>query len=164
MDESTGGVQLFHVDGIKSSANVEKCVQHLLDKEILIDDGKCFDQLANLKLFIEKHIDEEEFKNMLAHQKWTRYFHQSKNITCHSELLKIASFFFAIPAHNANVERVFSLMQSQWTKDRNKLTVDSVKGLLLLQYNFTCSCKEFFSMLKNHESLLKQMRSSVKYS
>jgi hypothetical protein len=38
---------------------------------------------------------------------------------CFSELLIIAEFFLAIPSHNANTERVFSLMKSQWTKERN---------------------------------------------
>ena len=45
----------------------------------------------------------------------------------HSELLKIAQYVFAIPAHNANVERVFSLIEIQWTDERNRLQLDTAK-------------------------------------
>ena len=80
-------------------------------------------------------------------------------------LLKIAQFFFAIPSHNANVDHVFSLMQSQWTKEKNSLTVESVKGILLVQYNFRdTSCHEFNSFLRSNQALLKKMRSTEKYA
>jgi len=36
------------------------------------------------------------------------------------------NYFVAIPAHNANSERVFSLMQSQRTKEGTRLLVESV--------------------------------------
>jgi len=38
-------------------------------------------------------------------------FTEQNNDECSSELLVIAAFFFAIPSYNANIERVFSLMQ-----------------------------------------------------
>jgi len=66
--------------------------------------------------------------------------------------------------HNANTERVFSLMQSQWTKERNKLLVESVKGLLLVQHNFKhMSCRDFHAYLMRKPKLLKALRSSNKY-
>ena len=145
--------------------DVESCVKYLIDKGVPIDDVKCFDQFSNLKKFTESCNSDEEFKNLLAHQKWTRYFENSKNIECHSELLKIAQFFFAIASHNANVERVFSLMQSQWTKERNNLTVESLKGILLVQYNFRqTSCTDFHAFLKSNQPLLRKMRSTEKYA
>ena len=94
-----------------------------------------------------------------------KIFKSSKNIEFHSELLKIAQFIFAIPSHNANVERIFSLMQSQWTKERNPLSVESLKGILLVQYNFRqTSCKEFHVFLKSNQPVLKQIQSKSKYS
>ena len=64
-------------------------------------------------------------------------------------------FFFAVISYDANVERVFSLMQSQWTKDRIKMTLETVKGILTLQYNFKgMSCGEFFVFLKSNKRLL----------
>ena len=81
------------------------------------------------------------------------------------EVLRIVQFFFVVTFHNANVERVFSLMQSQWTKERNKLSGATMKGILTLRYNFNgICCNEFFSFLKSDMALLKSIRSSEKYA
>jgi len=32
----------------------------------------------------------------------------------------MCQYLYAIPGHNANVERIFSLIMAQWTKDRNR--------------------------------------------
>ena len=143
---------------------VEICVEYLVGKGIHADDAKCSDQVCNLKSFVEGCISDDELTALPSHKKWCRYFQQSKNLECHSELLKIAQFFFAVAPHNANVERIFSLMQSQWTKERNKMTVDTIKGILTLQYNFkNMSCGEFHVFLNSNKTLLKKIRSSEKY-
>nr|XP_057944009.1 uncharacterized protein LOC131138794 [Doryrhamphus excisus] len=122
---------------------VEACVNHLAGKGVLIDDVRCFDE---------------------AHQKWSRFFQRSGDEACHSELLKMAQFVFAIPPHGANVERIFSLVQSQLTKERNHLSQESLKGLLCTQYNFKhMSCKDFHAYLLANPALLAKMRSSEKY-
>lgn len=71
----------------------------------------------------------------------------------HSELLKIAQYVFAIPAHNANVERVFSLMEIQWTDERNRLQLDTVESIIIIKRlvpNFT-------SMLKHSHLYLHRL-------
>lgn len=54
----------------------------------------------------------------------------------HSELLKIAQYVFAIPVHNANIERVFSVMEIQWADERNRLQLDTVKSIIMCKYNY----------------------------
>jgi hypothetical protein len=77
----------------------------------------------------------------------------------------MAQFFFAVPAHNANVERLFSLIQMQWSKERNSLAVESVKGLAIVKYNFHhFTCVAFHSYLLKHPDILKKIRSTEKYS
>lgn len=99
---------------------------------------------------MEVRNDNEEFCNLLAHLKWVKYFENSKNVDCHSELPKIAQFFFVAPSHSANAERVFSLTQVQWTKERRNLNIEFVKGVVLLQYNYKHpSGKEFLGYLRN---------------
>jgi hypothetical protein len=78
--------------------------------------------------------------------------------------LQLASFFFAVPSHNANMERIFSLMQVQWTKERSNLNIESIKDILLVQcYYKHLSCKESQGYLKNNQQLLTKMRSTDKY-
>lgn len=143
--------------------DVEACIKYLGEKGVPIDDVKCFDQVANLKKFIESCSD-DEFMGLQVHQKWTKYFEKAKSIACYSELLKIAQFVFALPSHNANVERVFSLMQSQWTKERNQLSVESLKGILFMQYNFKdMSCKDFHAYVLSNRKVLRKISSTAKY-
>lgn len=146
--------------------DVEACIKYLGEKGVPIDDAKCFDQVTNLKRFTESSIsDDGEFKGLQVHKKWSKYFQRAKSIGCYSELLKIAQFVFALPSHNANVERVFSLMQSQWTKERNKLSVESLKGLLFVQYNFQeMSCSDFHTYLMSNQKMLRKISSSAKYA
>lgn len=145
--------------------DVEACIKYLGEKGVPIDDAKCFDQVTNLKKFTESCISDGEFNGLQMHQKWTKYFEKAKSIACYSELLKVAQFVFALPSHNANVERVFSLMQSQWTKKSNKLSVESLKGLLFVQYNFKdMSCKDFHAYLMSNRKMLRKISSSAKYA
>ena len=64
-------------------------------------------KFAIWSLLLKGWISDDEFTALPAHKKRCRYFQQSKNLECHSELLKIAQFFFAVAPHNANVERIF---------------------------------------------------------
>lgn len=64
-------------------------------------------------------------------------------------------FYFAIPAQNANVDRILSLMKAQWIDDRNKLLPDSMKHLLMTQYNFKhFDCIQFYDFCIKDKNLL----------
>jgi hypothetical protein len=147
---------------------VEPCVKYLADKNVVIDDSKLFDQFQNLCIFVENCLlaDKDQFWNkLLAHERWTKYFESCKTLEYFTELLKIAQFYFSIMSHNANVERIFSLMQSQWSKDRDNLLVNSVNAILTVQYNYNhLSCREFYDMIKNDATCLKKVKSSAKYA
>jgi len=44
------------------------------------------------------------------------------------------------------------------------MTVETIKGILTLQYNFkNMSCGEFYVFLNSNKTLLKKIRSSEKY-
>ena len=40
-----------------------------------------------------------------------------------------------IPASNANCERVFSLLNIQWTSDRRRLSDEMLRALAIIAYN-----------------------------
>ena len=69
--------------------DVEACIKYLGEKGVAVDDVKCFDQVTNLKKVTER-CNSDEFSGLQVHQKWTKYFEKAKNISCYSELLKIA--------------------------------------------------------------------------
>ena len=67
--------------------------------------------------------------------------------------------------HNANVERIFSLMQPQWCKEKDSLLVESVSNILMVVYNSNHAlCEQFYDHVKADPSLLKKVKGAAKYS
>jgi len=64
---------------------------------------------------------------------------------------------FIIPACDGNVKHAALLMQSQWTKERNRLTAESISGLLTMSYNHHFIFQLTHTTLKNVE-LLKHFK------
>lgn len=56
------------------------------------------------------------------------------------------------------MESVFSMIGAQWTKERNLLTVNTIKSLAQILINFDVDCSEMyqlFPILKDRELLRK---------
>ena len=144
-------------------AVVENCLLFLQSKNVLIDDNYLFTEFGVLKSFIAKRMsdDRDFWISLSSSDKWVAFFKQNEGC---KNLLQLAQFYFAIPCHNANVERIFSLMQTQWTDDRNRLNVSSIKSLLTVSYNLKgIKCKDFHAQLLQNNTLLRKIMSSLKY-
>jgi len=77
---------------------------------------------------------------------------------------KNSKFFFCLPAHNANVERIFSLIHAQWSTERNKLQLQTISDIIKIKCNFQMTCEEFYQyLLKCDKKILKDIGSSEKY-
>ena len=125
-------------------------MSYLAEKNVDIDDAKLFNQNQNLCKFVQRLLETDEvvFSKIKAHKKWAEYFKHCRAGEFYSELLKIAQFFFVI-AHNANVERIFSMMQPQWCKERDSLLVESISNIFMVVYNSNhISCKQFYDHIK----------------
>ena len=78
-------------------------------------------------------------------------------------LYKLVAIVFFIPVSNAFVERVFSLVSSQWSKERNRLSEKTVKSLLQVRVNLDFSCFEMYEVISKDQKLLKQILGGEKY-
>lgn len=76
----------------------------------------------------------------------------------------MAEYYFAIPGHNANVERVFSLINAQWTKERSRLQTDTIAKMMFLLCNLNLTCKEFYDMISEENDILDKVGASAKYN
>lgn len=131
-----------------SWSDVEVSLQYIRNKGVIIDDSKFFDQWCNLKKYME-NLPANDTKNLL-HMKWVKYFNACVSDELYGELLKLAQYVFAIPCHNANAERIFSLIQAQWTKERNNLLPSTVKGIILTKFNFQhLNCSQFHDFIQS---------------
>jgi hypothetical protein len=98
-------------------------------------------------------------------QKWQAYFKAclAANISCIT-IFRIISAALSIPASNAYCERVFSLMNAKWRKDRNRASVDLIKPELQSFLNFNLTCGEFYNYALSDQKLLAAAASGQKYS
>jgi hypothetical protein len=139
-------------------------VSYLQERGIVIEDDKLFDQFQCLKQFVASHSNDEDYFKQLLHLRWVDFFSQCKSIDCFSELLKVCEFLFALPGTNSSIERVFSNINVQWSDERNKLDIESVKGIILVKYNFKdMTCVEFHKYLLSKPDLLRKISSKEKY-
>ncbi|CAG4930800.1 unnamed protein product [Parnassius apollo] len=133
---------------------VEETTKYLNEKDIGIDDSM-YEEFMYLKSFIECEIsDEWKAKNMEA--KWKHFFEKTEELERKANLLKMCQYIFAIPGHNAHVERVFSLISAQWTKERSSLSVSTIESIIQCVYNYKMSCTEFYNYVKGEKELLKK--------
>lgn len=117
-----------------------------------------------LKNFLEVKLASEEWKSINSvEEKWIIFFKETENHERKCQLLKLCEYLFAIPAHNATVERVFSLMSAQWTDERNRLLPETMESILQCQINYNMTCAEFYKYVKGEKELLKKAKSSEKY-
>ena len=119
--------------------------------------------LKYLNHLCKKHGLGEQFFERPLHELWSLIFQSCPNACSFSALLKIFEVFFCIPGHNGNVERVFSLINAQWRKERNRLLLDSVKGIILTKYKLMhLTCEQFYAYVIANEDLLRKVGSSEK--
>ena len=145
--------------------SIEETIDFLKVKRVSIDDSIIFDQFVNLKCFLKQK--NAEFFHLSASAKISEFFKKNKNKSSCSELLKVAEFFFSIPAHNATVERIFSLINIQWSDERNKLYLKTVRHIVTVQFNLKhFTRKEFYNhlLLPENLPLLRKVGSNEKYS
>ena len=79
-------------------------------------------------------------------------------------LYKLISIVFSMPVSNAFVERAFSLVSAQWSKERNSLFEKTVKSILQVKANLEASCGKMQQILCKNKELLDQILSSAKYN
>ncbi|GBM68905.1 hypothetical protein AVEN_234723-1 [Araneus ventricosus] len=80
---------------------------------------------AYLKNYLAKNNTKQNCETTMKltmEEKWLKFFVDARYIDQKSCLIKLWQYAFAIQAHNANVEIIFSLMSIQWSR-RKKLAI-----------------------------------------
>ena len=78
-------------------------------------------------------------------------------------LKKVCAYIHSIPCSNAHAERVFSMMTSAWTKERNRLDVDTVKAELQICINISLDCSDMYKVFLNNKNLFDSTKKGEKY-
>jgi hypothetical protein len=69
-------------------------------------------------------------------------------------LKNIVEFFCCIPGTNASIERLFSQMNYLWTNEKNRLSVETVKAMLIVKVFFNKDCVEFHILVNHNHSII----------
>lgn len=147
--------------------DVESSLDFLKEKHIEINDTFLFDQVTTIRKIVEVELENNnnnwQLKN--AAEKWSFVLlNMTKEyLEQYQDILKICEYLFSMSGHNANVERIFSLMEIQWTDDRNSLHCDTVEAILQCLVNFDLNCNEMYDYIIKNPQLLRQAKSNQKY-
>ena len=93
------------------------------------------DQLSAINVL--KKISGDDFCKNDAETNWIKILNGNDSFPL---LYKLVSIVFSLPVSNAFVERVLSLVSAQWTDERNRLHVNTVKSMLQVKVNLDHSC------------------------
>jgi hypothetical protein len=55
----------------------------------------------------------------------------------------LESLFFRLPGSAAPVERKFSLMNTMWSKEKSRLSVETVRATLVVGQSYVMECEKF---------------------
>lgn len=124
--------------------DIQECLTFLTNQGFKsFNENLLRNQYTNWEKFYNLKFNDAAFQSLNVSEKWLEYFKIQKEGQ-YSELLKLCSLYFCIPANNAVCERVFSHMNGVWTDERNRLSVDTVKSLLMVKFNMRdYTCEEF---------------------
>lgn len=110
---------------------------------------------------VETVFNSSEMAESKSEDRYLKLF--SKSEIPLTNLKKVSAYIFSIPCSNAHTERIFSMMASAWTKDRNRLQVDSVKAELQICNNFSEECSVMYKEFLSNRRLLETASKGQKY-
>lgn len=150
-------------------AEVEQCLETFLAMcqpiGILVDDNCLFDEINCVRNYVTtEKLSEWQETNASVDRKWIEVFTFFKTQNTRLKNVEIlVEFLLSIPATNAQIERVFSMMKLYWTDDKSRLEVSTLKSMLSIKFNCDDTCSEMFDQLLQNKSLLQKIHSSEKY-
>lgn len=105
---------------------VQKSVDVLIEKGLINfeKDTEAFDEFTLVSLYVSAKKVEEwnlDSSNKYAEHRWVQVFqHFRDNNLNHTIFGKIVEYVLCLPASNAPVERIFSLMNNLWTTKKHR--------------------------------------------
>jgi hypothetical protein len=60
------------------------------------------------------------------------------------DFCNIVEFIFCRPGSTARVERIFSVMNSMWSTEKSRLSVETINAMLVVRQNCVMECEKFY--------------------
>lgn len=132
---------------------------HILEISEAIDNDKLYSDFCCLREVYD------QLPHDLSNDKIWSYFFTKINKNDLENLRMLISYIFSIPISNAFCERVFSILNNLYTKERNRMSFDLIKAEILIRINLEKSCKDFQNFLQTVDGLelAKSVSGNTKY-
>ena len=73
--------------------------------------------------------------------RWVEIFdHFKSKSLSYKNISQIVEFFLSLPGSNAPTERIFSLMNNYWQKQKSNLNISTLKAALSTTFNYEMNC------------------------
>ena len=79
------------------------------------------------------------------------------------DFCNVVGFILCLPGNTAPVERIFSVMNSMWTKEKSRLSVETMKAMLIVRQNNDMECDKFYHKVLKNVNMVRKIASSEKY-
>lgn len=127
-----------------------------------ISQNDLFDEVFLINKYVIEKKEEWREQNFQIDLKWVQIFsHFKENDIPLQNITRIVEYCLCLPGKNAPTERVFSSVNKLWTSEKNQMTVETAKAILLVKFNSQQTCEQFKENLEKNETLL---HSSQKYA
>jgi hypothetical protein len=136
----------------------------LSDDEMAKEENNSFEVCVALNEFITKNLGEEDWRRKKLIEKWTSAFEYLVvlGLLDLNLLKKMVEFILVMPGTNADCERLFSLINIYWSDEKSHLEVVTLEAVMKVK-NLNVSCEDFFNLIKDNETLLREFLKSDKY-
>jgi hypothetical protein len=133
-----------------SLGNTEKCkwvllrkipewkgIQHSLNEELITrtatGETRVFDQWAFIKAIVVRWLDAWNEENISVSERWVQIFSEmSEKCLDFQDFCNVVEFILCLPVSTASVKKIFSIMNSMWCKEKSRLSVESMRAMLIV--------------------------------
>ena len=89
----------------------------------------------------ERHVNEWNEENLPVSDRWLHIFREMrKKHLGFQDFCNVVGFILCLPGSTAPVERIFSVTNSMWTKEKSRLSVETMKAMLIVRQNNDMEC------------------------
>ena len=139
-------------------------INHEILSCVQAEETRLFDQWVLINLIAERHVDEWNEENLPVSDRWLYIFREMREKHLDfQDFCNVVGFILCLPGSTAPVERTFSVMNSMWTKDKSRLSVETMKAMLIVRQNNDMKCDKFYHKVLKDVNMLRKIASSEKY-
>jgi hypothetical protein len=110
-----------------------------------------------------RRLDAWNEENISVFDRWVQIFSEMSEKFLDFQDFCNVEFILCLPGSTASVERIFSVMNSMWCTEKSRLSVESMRAMLIVRQNCNVQCDKFYDKVLKDRNLLRKVSASEKY-